>query len=269
MQRANDHLLYLSGVISESVYLDRVLHETISESVTSSEARNLLFQLSKRIGEKRMNAYAPILNTIKNNKNLLEVFTRLLTTLASSNPSQMRSKFGDKFMNQNTSNAVRAGGRKLSNRFDDPDLALLTNFFANKRPELREMFESLVHELMNAKTSDVRNVVDRFNKQNTPAEPVASENVNEMRYDPESATTYKHEELPYGMHKTASYDRYRQNRSSLTNDHMSQEYQKYTRAINDVHAFIEKMSAVRGSDVYVKIFDRFINDLRANGMAGA
>lgn len=266
MQRANDHLLYLSGVISESAYLDRVLHETISESVTSLQAKNLLLQLSKRIGEKRMNAYAPILNTIKNNKNLLEVFTRLLTTLASSNPSQMQSKFGDKFMNQNTSNAVRAGGRKLSNKFEDPDLALLTNFFANKRPELREMFESLVHELMNAKTSDVRNVVDRFN---TPAEPVASENVNDMRYDPESATTYKHEEHPYGVHKSQSYDRYKRNRSILTDDHMSQEYQKYIRAINDVHAFIEKMSAVRGSDVYIKIFDRFINDLRANGMIGA
>jgi hypothetical protein len=160
MERVNDYLLRLSGVISENQYFDIIEN---NELATAPEVKQLLQKLSVRLGNKR-NVFDPVLNVIKNNKNLLDVFNRMLLKLATTNPAQAKSRVGNAFRD-NSRTALRTGGKRINDRLldDDADYKLLFNYFAAKRPELRELFEQLVNELMSAKTSTLASVVKSSN----------------------------------------------------------------------------------------------------------
>lgn len=78
MKKADDYLLYLSGVISENQYHEGTNEEPAKdEAMELPEFKKLMAKLTNRLGEKS-NKYVPLLKYVARNKNMLPMFEELI-----------------------------------------------------------------------------------------------------------------------------------------------------------------------------------------------
>lgn len=100
--------------------------------------------------------------------------------------------------------------------------------------------------------------------------------INKMFHDPEEFQAHQRStpDTAYGSYEPAHRDRYVRDAQThkgneATRLKLGQMYaEKWHKAINDIHEFLELRAAYDGNDVFIKIFDNFIDQLHRAGMMG-
>lgn len=113
MEKANEYILLLSGVITENQYYELIEGKTDSQVIQA---------FIEKMNAKHKVLYEPILDVLKNNKEILKVFSRFVTDLK---------------------NKTVTTGNYTKNE----DYRSLNNFFT-KHPKLMSLFKDFMGDIL-------------------------------------------------------------------------------------------------------------------------
>lgn len=161
MKKADNYLLYLSGIINESQYHEEVeaKNNVSSETDDPKATQRMLRRLTVKIGEKA-NTYLPLLKYLSRNERALELFLELIEQLTLVQPSRVKGLLNKNTEDSEVSSDLKGLLRGLSAKLGEKSnryVPLLT--YISKNKNMKEAFEGLVKELSLLSPSKGKNIV--------------------------------------------------------------------------------------------------------------
>lgn len=154
MEKVNQYLLYLSGVINENQYIEALEGKnTIEDSKTdTAENKRILQRLTVKLGQKA-NSHLPLLRHISKNEEAAELFMELIKQLSTARASRVKSLVGknDEKDNEEESsyNDINILTRRLEVKLGEKDANKFKPLIrhVSKNKNLLAEFERLIKEL--------------------------------------------------------------------------------------------------------------------------